>query len=297
MILTHNEELHLQRAIDSVASFATHILVVDSGSTDRTLDIARASGASVLTHPWVNYATQFNWGLTRIPEYTEWVLRLDADEIVSPDLAEQITTVTTKARSETSGFLINRRMNFMGQPIRYGGLFPVKMLRLFRPDAGRCENRWMDEHIVLSRGRTGILAGEILDDNLKPLEFWKEKHRSYAKREAVDLLNLKHQYMKLDTISKLNHTNPSARKRWIKENVYARLPGRVRATLYFLYRFMIRLGFLDAKSGRQFHYLQAYWYRNLVDQHVAEVERFAKTENTTIPEAIRETLGIDLQFN
>ena len=85
VILTRDEERHIERCLTAVASFADHVLVVDSGSTDRTVDLARGMGAEVRLNPWVNYATQMNWGIAHVPEGTKWIMRLDADEVVSPE--------------------------------------------------------------------------------------------------------------------------------------------------------------------------------------------------------------------
>lgn len=291
LILTYDEALHIERAIHSVSEIAERVVVVDSGSTDGTRDIARALGAEVLTNPWVNYATQYNWGLGQLPADTGWVLRLDADEIVTPALAREIAETLPQLDADMAGAYVSRRMTFMGRPIRYGGVFPVRVLRLFRHSRGRCEQRWMDEHILVD-GPTTDLAGEILDDNKKSLSWWTAKHNAYASREVVDLLNLEYGFMPHETVASLRGGKQVGVKRWLKERVYAGLPGGIRAFVYFLYRYVLRLGFMDGREGRAFHVLHGFWYRYLVDAKLHEVKSYMQTHDADVVTAIYRVLGI-----
>ena len=293
IVLTYNEELHLARAVASVKDAATRILVVDSGSADRTLEIARDLGCEVLSNPFVNHATQFNWALDQMPQDGGWVLRLDADEIVSPELLDEIRTRLPVLDADVDGVFVPRRMAFLGRPIRHGGVFPVKVLRLFRAGRGRCENRWMDEHIMVI-GRTTEFRGELLDDNLNSLTWWTQKHNAYASREVVDLLNLEYGFMAHESVASLSNRQQASVKRWVKENVYSRLPGGLRAAIYFFYRYVVRLGFLDGYEGTQFHVLQGFWYRFLVDAKLAEVRRYMQQRKVDAPTAIEKVLGIKL---
>lgn len=292
IILTRDEEKHIARAIGSVKELASRILVVDSGSTDRTREIAESLGAEVVFNPWRNHATQFNWGLDQLPPETGWVMRLDADEIVTPALVDEIALRLPELTDDVQGVNMGRRMTFMGRTIRHGGVFPIRVLRIFRHGAGRCEDRWMDEHIKVS-GPVAELAGEIIDDNLNPLTWWTAKHNAYASREVVDLLNLEHGFMPHDTVAGLG-TGQAGAKRWLKEKVYARLPGGLRAFMYFFYRYVLRLGFLDGREGLAFHVLQGFWYRFLVDAKRAEVRAYMARHSVDAPTAIREVLGIDV---
>lgn len=296
VILTYNEARHIERAMASVAEIADHVLVVDSLSTDDTCERAEAAGATVLQNPWKNYATQFNWALDTLPEGTDWVLRLDADEVVTDGLANEIKGRLAGLGDEVDGVLVPRRMTFLGKTIRWGGLFPVQVLRLFRTGRGRCENRWMDEHIQVS-GQTAAFTGELIDDNLNSLTWWTAKHNAYASREVVDLLNLRYGFMPHETVADLSGGQQAGVKRWIKEHVYARLPGGARAFGYFLYRYVLRLGFLDGSRGAAFHVLQGFWYRYLVDMKLLEVTRYMEERGVTAPVAIREVLGIDVTGN
>lgn len=295
VILTKNEELHIERALDSVQSIADRVFVIDSGSIDRTVELASARGATVLHKPWVNYATQFNWALDQLPQDTQWVLRLDADEIVTSSLALEIAGKLHQLASDVDAVYVGRRMNFLGERVRFGGLFPIRIIRLFRHGRGRCENRWMDEHILVE-GATAEFAGEIVDDNRNSLTWWTEKHNAYASREVVDLLNLEHGFMASETVADLKGGREPGIKRWLKEKVYARLPAQFRASLYFFYRFFLRLGFLDTSGGRAFHMLQGFWYRYLVDAKLQEVRKHMRDTQKDAKTAIRDVLGIDLQL-
>lgn len=294
VILTKNEERHISRALASISGIADRCVVVDSGSDDRTVELAKAQGAKVLAKSWINYATQFNWALDQLPDDTEWVLRLDADEIVTEALAKQIQETLPKLGYETKGIFVSRRMHFMGRPIRWAGLFPIRVLRVFRQGTGRCEDRWMDEHILVD-GATVDLSGEIVDDNLNSLSWWTEKHNTYASREVVDLLNLEFGFMEHETIANIRGGQQAGVKRWIKEKIYTRLPTGVRAFAYFFYRYIIRLGFLDGREGTTFHVLQGFWYRYLVDMKLHEVKTYMHKNQVDPVLAIKDVLGIDVR--
>jgi glycosyltransferase involved in cell wall biosynthesis len=291
IILTLNEAQHLPRCLASLAGVVDAVLVADCYSTDETLRIAQEHGARVVQHEWVNYATQFNWALTQLDADTDWVLRVDADEVLTPALAAEIRARLPGLGSAVDGVFCGRRMTFQGQLIRFGGLFPVRVLRLFRAGRGQCENRWMDEHIKVA-GPTVDFQHELIDDNLNSLTWWTDKHNRYASREAVDLLNLEYGFMPHDSVASLRGGSQAGFKRWLKEVVYARLPGGFRALAYFLYRYVIRLGFLDGRAGAAFHLLQGFWYRYLVDAKVAEVKRQMQTTGCDAATAIEQVLGI-----
>jgi glycosyltransferase involved in cell wall biosynthesis len=291
LILTFNEERHLARCIASVQALATEVVVADCFSTDATLAIARNHGARVVQRAWVNHAMQFNWALTQLDAETDWVLRLDADEYLTPGLVAEIKARLPHVGPEIDGLYCGRRMTFQGRLIRHGGVFPVRVLRLFRYGRGQCEKRWMDEHIKVA-GPTQELEGELIDDNLQSLTWWTAKHNGYASREAVDLLNLDYGFMPQDSVARLRGGQQAGLKRWLKERVYARLPGGLRAFAYFFYRYVLRLGFLDGAEGTAFHVLQGFWYRYLVDAKVREVRRYMASHRCGAVEAIEQVLEI-----
>lgn len=295
IILTLNEARHLPRCLASLKGVADQVLVADCFSTDDTLRIAEAHGARVVQREWLNYASQFNWALTQLDADldTDWVLRIDADEYLTPELAAEIQALLPRVGPEVDGVYCERRMTFQGQLIRHGGVFPIRVLRLFRYQRGECENRWMDEHIKVA-GPTVDFRGELIDDNVNSLTWWTDKHNKYASREAVDLLNLEYGFMPHDSVAQLRGGSQAGVKRWLKERVYARLPGGFRAFAYFVYRYVIRLGFLDGQAGTAFHFLQGFWYRYLVDAKVAEVKRCMRDDGCDVKLAIERVLGVRL---
>lgn len=293
IVLTLNEEMHIQRCIESVDRIASRIVVIDSGSTDRTCEIAVTLGADVYQNRFVNHAKQFNWALDNASISTEWVMRLDADEYITRELGEAIVTQLAGSNANVGGFTLNLRRVFMGRWLRYGALYPVRLLRIWRFGSGRCEERWMDEHVVL-RGIIRRIDADFADHNLNSLTWWTDKHNKYASREAVELLNLEYHFMPRDHARELRGGGQASAKRWLKEKVYARLPGGFRAFAYFFYRYVVRLGFLDGREGAIFHVLQGFWYRYLVDAKVAEVKRHMARTGLSVVPAIEEVLGIDV---
>ena len=291
IILTLNEAQHLPRCLASLDGVVDQVLVADCYSTDDTLRIAGEKGARVVQQAWVNYASQFNWALTQLDADTDWVLRIDADEYLTTDLAAEIQAHLAGIGQEFDGIFCDRRMTFQGRLIRHGGVFPIRVLRLFRYGRGECENRWMDEHIKVV-GPTVDFNGELIDDNLNSLTWWTDKHNKYASREAVDLLNLEFAFMPHDSVASLRGGNQAGVKRWLKEVVYARLPGGFRAFAYFFYRYVLRFGFLDGQAGTAFHFLQGFWYRYLVDAKVAEVRRYMRENNCDVKVAMERVLGV-----
>jgi len=293
IILTFNEEIHLARCIESVKDLAGDLVVVDCFSTDATLEIAQNLGARIVQHEWLNHAAQFNWALSQLNPETEWVLRIDADEYLTPELLSEVHSFLAHAASNVDGAFLNRRMIFQGKHIRHGGVFPIQVLRLFRYGKGLCENRWMDEHIKVG-GPTVVLKGELIDDNLNSLSWWTQKHNHYASREAIEMLNLRYHFILRDSIAGSLGGSQSGAKRWLKETVYSRLPSGFRAFAYFFYRYIIRLGFLDGQAGTEFHFLQGFWYRYLVDAKVAEVKQHMREHGIDVVTAIDRVLGVKI---
>lgn len=294
-ILTFNEERHLNRCIESLNGIADNILVIDSFSTDRTVEIARSHGAIVFQNKWTNYAKQFNWGLDRTPDGTRWIMRLDADEVLTPGLAAWLREHLVGLNSDIRGLTVNRQIHFLGRFIRHGDIYPRKMLRIWREGQGRCEERWMDEHIVIS-GSILNVEHDIADINLNNLTWWINKHNHYATREAIDLLiGELGQKESSPSESSANKTSGQARLyRWIKLRIYARIPAALRSFLYFIYRYVFRLGFLDGWQGFIFHFLQGLWYRFLVDVKIWEIKKLADQHGVTLAEVIKREYGYDV---
>ena len=286
LILTKNEELNLPNALESVRDLARRVVIVDSGSTDRTLEIAREAGAEVYENPWHNYAAQFNWGLDNTNIDTTWTFRLDADEVVLPDLARFLKDELDSVPENVDGIEIRRRMYFLGRWIRHGGIYPNYMVRIFRSGRVRCEMALMDEHMVVE-GPIKRVNADIKDDNTKPLRWWTSKHNWYSDREVFDLLERQRGGADKGLVTPRLLGTSVERKRWFKSRFYARLPLLIRSWLYFSYRYYVLFGFLDGPEGRIFHFLQAYWYRFLVDAKLFEAEKYPRIKDELVDEIYR----------
>src|SRR5680860_539894 len=184
IILSYNEERHIERCVKNAQRFSQDVYLVDSYSTDRTLAIAKSLGAKVFQNTWENnHAKQFNWGLDNLPIETEWVFRLDADEYLSDELIQEIDQKLPGLSPNVSGIAFERKMCFLDTIIAKGWL-QMTPLRMFRLNHGFCEDRWMDEHLVLNQGKSTRFDGYFVDHNLNPLGWWIQKHNNYSIREA-----------------------------------------------------------------------------------------------------------------
>lgn len=290
VMLSYNEAIHLPRCLDKIEGFAEQIFLVDSGSTDGTVEIARSRGVHVLHHPFQNYARQFQWGLDHAPITSDWVMRLDPDEIIEADLAEEIVRELPRLPASVSGVVLNRKTIFQGKFLRYGGRYPLLLLRIWRRGKAHIEDRWMDEHMLITEGGSVRFRGGFADHNLNDLTFFTEKHNHYASREALDVLNQRMGLFAATADARSATTARQAKwKRFLKESVYNRLPFEVSASLFFLYRYVIQLGFLDGRRGLIYHVLQGFWYRFLVGAKLRELEQAAKRAQG--PEELRAELS------
>jgi glycosyltransferase involved in cell wall biosynthesis len=292
LILTLNEERHIARCIESLADQCERILVVDSGSQDQTVAIARRLGATVVFNPWINYAAQMNFAINFAAGSGGWLLRIDADEVLDTDSRETPKQAIARATPDTDGIVVLRRINFLGRRIRHGAIEPSFQLRMWREGRGHCELRWMDEHIQVV-GRVLKSRVVISDKNENSLTWWVAKHNSYASREVIDILSERRSRSHGERLG--DGASAQARtRRFFKNQVYRRMPTVARATLYFVYRYVFRLGFLDGKEGFLFHALQGFWYRTLVDAKLLDIDQYAQAKNISIEAAVLERTGIDI---
>lgn len=273
IVLTKNEELHIERCIKSLNQITKNIFIVDSGSTDNTVAIAEELGAICVYNPWINYASQFNWALENCKITTEWVMRFDADEYLTDDLIDEISFKLPCQPKEVGGVYLKRRHYFLGKWIKHGGRYPLSLLRIWRKGKATIENRWMDEHMILSEGVTATFENDFIDDNLNTVDWFIEKHNKYATREMLDILNRKYKWFNLDNMLVESEKSQASIKRFIKEKIYNKFPIFFRPFLYFLYRYFFALGFLDGVQGFAYHFMQGFWYRCLVDLKCFELER------------------------
>ncbi|MGE0406021.1 MAG: glycosyltransferase family 2 protein [Candidatus Korobacteraceae bacterium] len=275
IVLTYNEQANLPECLASLAGLECDLFVVDSGSTDRTRQIAVAAGAHVVEHPFENYAAQRNWAQKNLPLRTAWVLHLDADERLTPELVQEIRRVLSAPPADIDGFVFRKRTVFMGRWIRHGGHYPSYHLRLYRRDRGQCEDRLYDQHYVVS-GKTKVLEHDYIDVLTSDITQWTLRHVRWADLEAREMLTgpaAGDTRVQADALG-----NPIQRRRWLREGFYGRWPLFARAFLYWAYRYVVRLGFLDGREGLIFHFLQGCWFRFLVDTRIYELRREAQNE-------------------
>ena len=270
IILTKNEDVNIERCINSIKNWVDRVVVVDSGSTDRTIELAEGLGAEIYRHePFVHYAGQFNWALDNVDVKTKWVYRIDADEEVTSELAAEIVENCNRHHDDdVNGFVMKFKIAFMGSFLKHGGMYPFYNLTIFKYGIGRYEDRALGEHVILSEGRTIDLKNDCLHYDFKSLDAWINKHNWYATREVADYYATRSKGQ--ENPNKLYHEAKKTSK--LRDGLYYRLPKFLRAKLYFWYRYYLRLGFLDGKTGFVHAFLQAYWFRFLVDAKIMEQE-------------------------
>lgn len=295
IILTYNEELHIRRCLENVASIAKEIYIIDSFSIDATLDIAREfDNVHILQNRWENnYAKQFNWGLEHANITTQWVLRLDADEYLLPELVQELQEKLPTLSDDVTGIIFNRRHIFMGKWMRRG-IYPVKLLRVFRYGKGMCEQRLMDEHIQLNEGHAVEFEHDFCDHNLNNLSWFCHKHVNYAIREAVDLLDIELDLTGAAETDNGKEISPQALAKRMKKHKYARQPLFWRSFAYFCFRYFLKGACLDGKVGFIWTFLQGWWYRMLVDAKVYEIKHHCGINKNEIISYIHDEYHIDI---
>jgi glycosyltransferase involved in cell wall biosynthesis len=278
IVLAFNEEANLPDCLASVEHLDCEVLVVDSGSTDRTRDLARQAGAAVFEHPFETYGTQRNWAQNHLPVAAEWVLHLDSDERLTPELVSEINSILLNPPADVDGFLLRKRTLFLGRWIRHGGHYPAYHLRLFRVDRGACEERLYDQHYIV-RGNVRKLQHDYLDVLTSDLSVWTTRHVRWAELEAREIIEGDETSGRVEASP---FGNAIQRRRWLRQGLYWRMPLFLRAFLYWFYRYFVRWGFLDGKEGMIFHFLQGFWFRFLIDTKLFEMRKCQAQSKTAV---------------
>jgi len=274
IILTKNEEKHIERCIRSLKGVCDEIWVVDSFSSDHTIELAQQMGAKMVQHEFVHQAQQFNWAIANLQITGDWIWRVDADEYIEPPLGEKVIDAIANCESDVNGIYVNKKIIFLGKPLRHGGWYPAQQIKVIRKGHGMSENKAMDEHLIITDGRTISVNGDQTDENLNSLAWWTDKHNRYADREAVNMLAMAYGMDNQDNeVEAKFFGNGAERKRWLKIK-YARMPLYIRPFLNFFARYVLMGGFLD--GNHRWYILQGFWYRYLVDAKIYEIrKRFA----------------------
>jgi glycosyltransferase involved in cell wall biosynthesis len=271
-ILTRNEEQNLEACLQSLTGCCSDIHIVDSFSTDRTLEIAARYDAKVHQHVFEGHTKQRTWALKNVPFENEWVFALDADHRVTPELREELMRTFASPPQGVDGIYVNRRQIFRGRWIRHGGYYPKYMLKIMRPEKAFLDDHEFDYRFYVA-GKTTKLRHDILEENRNEdrISFFIEKHNRFATEQAVE--ELKRRDGRLHYLVDASFFgNPDQRTLWLKKIWYA-LPLYLRPFLIFVYRYFLRLGFLDGKNGFIFHFLQSFWFRLIVDIRLQELQK------------------------
>jgi glycosyltransferase involved in cell wall biosynthesis len=272
VILTYNEEQHLPRLLSSIYGLQASIYVLDSGSTDQTLSIAKRFGAQVKQQAFLNHPQQWHHALKTFDIKTPWVIGLDADHIVSNELKQRLLDFKDQDYPNIDGIYFNRKNYFKNKWIRNGGLYPFYLLKMFRHPLGYSDLNELMDHRFIVPGKTTIWKdGHLLEENLKEnnIRFWIDKHNTYSDllaREEVE----RRQLLRAQTVKPLFWGSPDQRTAWLKK-LWWRMPLFIRPAIYFIYRYIFRLGILDGYQGFLFHFLQGFWFRLMVDVKIKEI--------------------------
>ena len=283
VVLTFNEARNLGACLAAVRGWAAGIVVVDSGSTDETVAIAEAAGATVLTHPFTTHAAQWAWALDAMPTASDWILGLDADQRLTPELRQAIDAFLDRPGAARGAYL-NRRQIFRGRWIRHGGYYPKYLLKLFRRDSVAVDEGDLVDHHFRVDGPTMQLTGDLIEENLNEaaIAVWTAKHNRYAVLQAQQEQRQAAGRPAVGIAAVFG--SPDDRVLWMKQT-WSRLPRFVRPCLYVFYRYVLRLGFLDGRQGFIVHVLQGFWYRLLVDINLDELEAARRAAEAHQPES------------
>lgn len=269
MVFTLNEELHLPACLASV-SWCDDVIVVDSFSTDRTEEICRAAGARFFTHAFEGFGKQRNWAIENTHPKYNWVLILDADERVTPELEEEIREVLPNAPAQVAAYCVKRRLFMWGRWLRYSNLYPTWVVRLVHKNCVRYVNRGHAE-TQEAFGEIRELKNDLIDENVKGIDEWFERQNRYSAKEAEYEVELQRVALRLNDVF---GRDPLARRAAFKR-IGAQLPGR--PLLYFFYAYIFRKGFLEGRDGFTFCLMKAL-YQGMVQVKKYDIGRRPSTK-------------------
>lgn len=265
IILTKNEEVNIEKCINSIKKITSEIYVIDSGSIDKTVQIAIKNGARVMEHEFISHGNQFNWALDNIDIKTKWIIRVDADEVITQDLSEEIITqCKLHSNDNVNAFQMKFKLYFLGRFLMHGGVYPFCKVNIFKYNIGRYNEKDMCDDVILNHGIINKLKNDALHYDNKDVFSLIAKHNWYATMET------KNYFDSIENNVIFSSDNDAKKRKFLKNSLYYKLPIFLRAKLYFIYRYYIKLGFLDGKSGKIYAFIQAYFYRYAVDSMIIE---------------------------
>ncbi len=273
--LSYNDEKIIGDCLKSVQGWVEDVFVVDSYSTDKTLNIIGRYTDNIHQHHFDNYAVQRNWALNSLPVKTQWVLSLDADQRVTPELKKELFNVFSKGDPAVNGYIAGTKTVFMGRWIRHGGHYPIHRVYLLRKGKAQWEDRKYHQHCIIE-GATGRLESDVIDVICSDLTTFVKRINTWSDSEAGEIFSGS-DGGKIQARFFGDHIE---RKRWLRVKLYWRLPLFLRIFLYFFYRYVLLLGFLDGVEGFIFHFTQGLIFNFLVDAKIYEKRRAVKDLNS-----------------
>ena len=283
IILTYNEEQHLPRLLESIAGLSASTFILDSGSTDKTITICEHYKVVTDFNTFENHPKQWNVALNLFEIKTPWVIGLDADQVITPELFQQLLTFKNEDHLNINGIYFNRKNIFKGKWIKFGGYYPKYLLKMFRYNVGYSDLNENMDHKFQVPGKTIIWkSGHLLEENLKEnaIQFWIEKHNRYSDLLAIEEIE-RMQLLRISTLKPNFWGSPNERNASLKQ-FWWKLPRYARPFLYFTYRILLQGGILDGKTGIIYHFLQGFWFRLIVDIKIEEkLKDLKKTKTLT----------------
>ncbi len=262
MIPTLNESLHLKRLLPLLKKLNIPFFVLDSYSSDDTTSLAKRFGGKVIQGQWQTFSEKLNFGLEKNPYRSRWIIRIDADEYFDQNFIKFLKSEAIKnIADDVDGIYINRKLYFMGQWMKYGGIYPGKIIRIMRPGRVSFEHKILDEHVEVKNFE--VIDIDIIDNPLYDLTHWLQKHIRYA--EAY-----RYGYFSKKFSSRVVPKKGQSRFKAFLQNTFLKSPPFLRCFMYWLYRYFIKCGFLDGMRGLIFITLQAFFYRFLIDALIYE---------------------------
>jgi glycosyltransferase involved in cell wall biosynthesis len=274
IILTYNEEANIRTCLESVQSLTEEVFLVDSFSTDKTLEIAREYTQHIFQNPWTNYARQRQWALEHLPFSHDWIFFLDADEWLTTAVINEISQVVTIEMQQPlyGGYYAPRKFLFLGRQIRYGGCQGgLKELRLCNRHHLNI-GEWAGHEVYLSNKEVTSLKEPFIHEDQKPLSAWIDRHNRYSSSQAAHLWNLQNKQAVQTETSSFYLDRKLYLKQKFRQKVWNKLPLGIRPTLSFFIQYVLYLGFLDGFAGFIYHFLHTFWFRLLVDAKLFELK-------------------------
>jgi glycosyltransferase involved in cell wall biosynthesis len=268
-VVAGNEEINIRRCLESVVGWSDDVHVVDSDSTDRTVEIAREYTPLVVNHTYIDHASQLAWAFDNLPFMHDWVLFLDADNIVTPELRAAIDRMLRLDDGSINGYYLIHKECFRDRPVR--GM-KKWWARLVRRGHAQIDNSELVDYGIKIDGRVGYIHAPIIEDNLKEkdIDFWIDKHQRFARRMAAEEVLRKRGLIKWSVEPRFFGTSDQHRV-WLK-NKWMRMPLFIRPYFYWAYRYLLKGSFLDGRHGLAFTVIQVLWFRIVCDMKVQEIE-------------------------